>query len=268
MANIHATAVVDPSATLGADVTIGPFCMVGGDVTLGDGVTLQSHVVVTGRTTLGKGSKVFPFASIGEPPQDTKYKGEDTQLIIGEQTVIREHVTIHIGSVGDDQKTVIGDRCMFMVGSHIAHNCKLGDNVLLVNNATLGGHVHLANNVIVGGLSAIHQFVRVGEGAMVGGMTGVTADLIPFGMAIGDRASLSGLNIVGLKRQGVPREEIHQLRQAYRELFGPENNLAQRCTKVEETFGQNPRVKKILDFIRSDTDRQFLTPSHGGSNGH
>ncbi|MFD0987247.1 acyl-ACP--UDP-N-acetylglucosamine O-acyltransferase [Methyloligella solikamskensis] len=267
MANIHATAVVDAGATLGSDVTVGPFCVVGPKVTLGDEVTLQSHVVVSGKTTIGKGSTVFPFASLGEPPQDTKYKDQDTELIIGEHAIIREHVTIHVGSVGDDQKTVIGDHCMFMVGAHVAHNCKIGNNVLMVNNATLGGHVRLSDNVIIGGLSAIHQFVRVGEGAMIGGMTGITADLIPFGMAIGDRAALSGLNIVGLKRKGVPREEIHQLRQAYRMLFGPEGNLTERCNAVQEAFGENPRVKKILDFIRSDTDRQFLIPHHGGSHG-
>lgn len=268
MANIHATAVVDPGAALGNDVTIGPFCLVGPDVTLSDGVALISHVTVSGKTTLGEGSTVSPFASLGQPPQDTKYKDEKTQLVIGKRAVIREHVTIHVGSIGDDQTTQIGDHCMFMVGAHVAHNCKLGDNVLMVNNATLGGHVRLADNVIVGGLSAIHQFVRVGEGAMVGGMTGITADLIPFGMAIGDRAALSGLNIVGLKRRGVPRDEIHQLRQAYRMLFGPEGNLAERCGKVQEAFGENARVKQILDFIRSDTDRQFLIPSHGGSGEH
>jgi UDP-N-acetylglucosamine acyltransferase len=268
MANIHPTAVVDSGATLDTDVTIGPFCVVGPNVTLGEGVTLQSHVTITGKTSLGKDSTVYPFAALGQAPQDTKYKGEDTELIIGERAIIREHVTMHVGSVGDDQKTVVGDGCMFMVGAHVAHNCKIGNNVLMVNNATLGGHVRLSDNVIIGGLSAVHQFVRVGEAAMIGGMTGITADLIPFGMAIGDRAALSGLNIVGLKRRGVPREEIHQLRQAYRTLFGPEGNLSERCNEVEKAFGENPRVKKILEFIRSDTDRQFLTPSHGGSNGH
>lgn len=265
MADIHATAVVDPEAKLGSDVTVGPFCVIGPDVELGKGVKLHSHIAVAGRTTIGADCEVYPFASIGHSPQDQKYRGEESRLEIGERTIIRENVTINPGTEGGGLLTSIGADCLVMVGAHIAHDCRVGNHVILVNAATLAGHVVLGDHVIVGGLSAIHQFVRVGQGAFIGGMSGIVADVIPYGMAIGNRASLSGLNLVGLKRRKVPREQIHELRQAYRALFAEEGTLAERTAKVDAEFGTNPLVAEILDFIRSDSDRSFCVPNHGAA---
>jgi UDP-N-acetylglucosamine acyltransferase len=265
MANIHATAVVDPSAKLGTNVEIGPFCAVGRDVELGDGVVVHSHAVITGRTTLGAGCKVFPFASIGSAPQDVKYHGEPSTLTIGQNTIIREHVTINPGTEGGHMATKVGANCLLMIGAHVAHDCELGNNVTLVNGATLGGHVFIGDGAIIGGLSAVHQFVRIGAYAFVGGMTGITADVIPFGMAIGNRASLCGLNIVGLKRKGFPREQIHELRQAYRMLFSSEGTLKERLDDVEHMFSLNPLVKQIIDFIKTESDRSFCVPSNAAA---
>ena len=262
MANIHATAEVDPNADLGANVDIGPFCVIGPGVTLGDGVVIYSHVVVTGRTTLGEGCQVFPFASLGHIPQDQKYQGEASSLEIGPKTVIREHVTINSGTEGGGLVTRVGSHCLLMVGAHVAHDSQLGDHVILVNNATLGGHVLVGDHAILGGLCAVHQFVRIGARAFVGGMSGVEKDVIPFGMVIGNRAHLSGLNIVGLKRQGFPREQIHELRQAYRMLFASEGTLKERLEDVENLFSANPLVRQIVDFIKSDSDRSFCVPSN------
>jgi UDP-N-acetylglucosamine acyltransferase len=265
MVQIHATAVVDPKAELGADVTVGPFCVLGPQAELGDRVKLHSHVVVAGDTRLGAGCEVYPFASIGHNPQDQKYRGEASRLEIGEATVIRENVTINPGTEGGGLLTKIGSHCLLMVSAHVAHDCQLGDHVILVNAATLAGHVTLGDHVIVGGLSAIHQFVRVGKGAFIGGMSGVERDVIPYGMAIGNRASLAGLNLVGLKRQKRPRQQIHELRQAYRALFAEEGTLIERCAKVEAEFGANPLVSDIVGFIRSDSDRSFCVPNHGAA---
>ncbi len=262
MANIHATAVVDSSAKLGSNVEIGPFCMIGPAVELGDGVVVHSHAVITGRTTLGLECKVFPFASIGQAPQDVKFHGEPSTLTIGAKTIIREHATINPGTESGHMATKVGSNCLLMIGAHVAHDCEVGDNVTLVNGATLGGHVTIGDGAIIGGLSAVHQFVRIGSYAFVGGMSGVAADLIPFGMAIGNRANLCGLNIVGLKRKGFPREQIHELRQAYRMLFSSEGTLKERLEDVEGMFSGNPLAKQVVDFIKTGSDRQFCVPNN------
>jgi UDP-N-acetylglucosamine acyltransferase len=262
MANIHATAVVDPRAKLGPDVEIGPFCVVGPNVELGAGVIVHSHAVIVGRTTLGPECKVYPFACLGQTPQDVGYHDEPSTITVGAKTLIREHVTINPGTERGKMATRVGSNCFLMIGVHIAHDCQVGDNVTMANGATLAGHVSIGEGAIIGGLSAVHQFVRIGAYAFVGGMSGIPADLIPFGMAIGNRASLSGLNIIGLKRKGFPREQIHELRQAYRMLFSTEGTLRERLDDVEALFSKNPLVKQITDFMRSDSDRQFCVPNN------
>lgn len=260
MTAVHPTALVDPAATLGAGVSIGPFTVVGPDVTLGDGVVLHSHVVVTGRTTVGARTKVYPFASLGHAPQDLKYKGEPSRVEIGADTVIRENVTINLGTEGGGMLTKVGDRCLLMVGAHVAHDCLVGDNVILVNNVTLGGHVRIADNAILGGLSAVHQWVRIGEGAFVGGMSGVENDVIPYGTVLGNRAHLGGLNLVGLRRANHPREAIHALRAAYKALFTGDDPLAARIQHVEDAFGGTPLVDRLIAFLKEGGDRAICTP--------
>jgi|ERR687892_2185608 UDP-N-acetylglucosamine acyltransferase len=264
MAKIHATALVDPSARFGSDVEIGPYCVIGPDVELGDNVVVHSHVVITGRTTLGEGCQVFPFAAIGHIPQDMKYRGEPSVIAVGPKTIIREHVTINPGTKGGRMATRVGANCLLMIGSHVAHDCQLGDNVILVNNVALGGHVTIGEGAILGGLSAVHQFVRIGAYAFIGGMSGITADIIPFGMALGAGrvANLSGLNIIGLKRKGFPREQIHELRQAYRMLFSSEGTLKERLDDVESMFSANPLAKQVIDFMKTDSERAFCMPSN------
>ncbi len=262
MANIHATALVDKNAKLGARVEVGPFCVVGPDVSLGDGVVLHSHVAVAGHTSLGEDCKVFPFASVGHAPQDQKYHGEPSRLEVGARTVIRENVTLNPGTEGGGMLTSIGSDCLLMVGVHVAHDCRVGDHVILVNNATLAGHVSVGDHAILGGLCAVHQFVRVGAYGFVGGMSGVEKDVIPFGMVLGNRAHLSGLNIVGLKRARFPREQIHELRQAYRMLFASEGTLKERLEDVDKMFQENPLVRQIVEFITSHSDRSFCVPDN------
>jgi len=260
MSAIHSTAVVDPGAKLGSDVEIGPYSVIGAGVELGDGCKLQSHVVVTGNTRVGANCKIFPFASIGHIPQDLKFGGEESRLSIGENTVIREHVTMNPGTKGGGLETRVGAHGYFMVGAHVAHDCQVGDHVILANNATLAGHCVVEDHAILGGLSAVHQFVRVGAYAFVGGMSGVENDVIPFGMALGNRAMLSGLNIVGLKRQGFDREQIHNLRKAYRMLFSEEGTLMERLEDVEKMFGEDVGVSRVIDFIRIASDRSLCVP--------
>jgi len=264
MAIIHPSSIVDDGAEIGRDVVIGPFCVVGPMVKLGDGVHLLSHVVVEGRTTIGDETKIFPFASIGHMPQDLKYHGEPSTLEIGRRNQIREYVTIQPGTEGGGMITRVGDNCLFMASAHVAHDCQLGDNVIMANNATLAGHVNVGDWAFLGGLCAVHQFVRIGRHAMIGGMSGVESDVIPFGTVIGNRAHLSGLNIVGLKRRGFSRDEIHTLRNAYRLLFAPEGTLQERLSDVEEQFKDHPVVSEITAFIRAETNRQFCVPPFGG----
>ena len=263
MSQIHPTAIIADGAHLGENVSIGAYSCVGAEVVLEDGVVLHSHVVVEGRTRIGANTRIFPFASIGHIPQDLKYKGEQSELIIGRDNTIREHVTMNPGTEGGGMVTKVGDNCLFMASAHVAHDCILGDNVIMANNATLAGHVVVGEFAFLGGLSAVHQFVRIGRHAMIGGMSGVEADVIPFGMVIGNRAYLNGLNIVGLKRRGFSRDDIHTLRNAYRLMFAPEGTLQERLSDVEEQFRSNPVVMEIVAFIRSESSRSLVTPKFG-----
>lgn len=260
MTGIHPTAVIAPEASLGTGVNVGPYCIIGPQVTLGDGVSLHSHVVVDGRTTIGEATKIYPFASIGLQPQDLKYQGEASTLIIGARNQIREHVTMNPGTEGGIMETRVGDDCLFMIASHVAHDCVIGNHVIMANNATLGGHVEVGDYAIIGGLAGIHQFVRIGAHAMVGGMSGVEQDLIPYGSAMGERARLRGLNLVGLQRRDFSRDDIHTLRTAYRLMFAQEGTLAERVDDVVGLYGENSAVMEIVEFIRAETSRAVLQP--------
>lgn len=260
MTEIHPTAIIEQGAKIGSGVQIGPYCTIGAEVEVDDGVQLLSHVSISGNTRVGANTRIFPFSSIGAQPQDLKYKGEPSRLEIGCNNIIREHVTMNPGTEGGGMLTRVGNNCLFMVGAHVAHDCIIGDHAILVNNATLAGHVVIGDWAIIGGLSAVHQFVRIGRHAMVGGMTGVEHDVIPYGSVIGNRARLSGLNIVGLKRRDFDRETIHQLRQAYRLIFAAEGTLAERLDDVSELFGETQPVMEILDFIRADSSRAICQP--------
>ncbi|NQW00699.1 MAG: acyl-ACP--UDP-N-acetylglucosamine O-acyltransferase [Rhodospirillales bacterium] len=261
MNTIHPSAIVDPAAKIGEGAIVGPYCTVGADVELGVGVELISHVSVAGRTKIGANSRIFPFASIGHQPQDLKYGGEPSELVIGVNNVIREHVTMNPGTEGGGMVTRIGNNCLFMVGAHVAHDCLIGDHTILVNNATLAGHVEIGEFAIIGGLSAVHQFVRIGKHAMIGGMSGVEHDVIPYGSVIGNRARLSSLNLVGLKRRNFSRDQIHELRKAYRLIFAEEGTLAERLVDVAEDFSDNEAVMEIVNFIRRDSSRAICQPS-------
>ncbi len=251
MPDIHPTAVVDAGAKFADNVSIGPYCVIGEHVELQDGVQLMAHVVVQGRTRIGPGSQVFPFASIGTVPQDMKYHGEASELIIGSNTLIREHVTMNPGTERGGMVTRIGDNCLLMVGAHVAHDCTLGDHVIMANNATLAGHVTVGDYAIVGGLSAVHQYVRIGPHAMIGGMSGVEFDVIPYGSVLGDRARLCGLNLVGLKRRGFSKDDIDSLRKAYRMLFAEEGTIRERVEDVASEFSDSTLVNDVLQFIRA-----------------
>jgi UDP-N-acetylglucosamine acyltransferase len=255
--------VVDPAAKLGEGVEIGPFCTVGPDVSLGDGVKLISHVAVAGRTTIGARTRVFPFASLGHEPQDLKYKGEASTLAIGADCTIREGVTMNPGTEGGTMATVVGDRCTFLANAHVAHDCRIGDGVIFSNNVMLAGHCTVGDYVIMGGGAAVHQFVRVGHHAFIAAMSGIGGDVIPFGMAAtqGREAHLSGLNIIGLRRRNFTREEIHELRRAYRLLFANEGTLKERVEDVATEFETHPMIHEILDFIRDGKDRSICVPA-------
>ena len=261
MTTIHPTAIVDPAAKVGLGANIGPYCVVGPDVELDVGVELVSHVSVAGRTKIGANTRIFPFASIGHQPQDLKYSGEPSELIIGANNVIREQVTMNPGTDGGGMVTKVGNNCLFMVGAHVAHDCMIGDHSILVNNATLAGHVEIGEFAIIGGLSAIHQFVRIGKHAMIGGMSGVEHDVIPYGSVIGNRARLSSLNLVGLKRRNFSRDQIHELRKAYRLIFAAEGTLSERLADVAEDFADNEAVMEIVNFIQRDSSRAICQPN-------
>ena len=265
MPEIHPTAIVAPGARLADDVVIGAYCVIGEHVSLAAGVSLKSHVVIDGRTTIGEGTRVFPFASIGFEPQDLKYRGEPSSLVIGRHNTIREHVTINPGTEGGGMVTRIGDDCLFMVGAHVAHDCQIGDQVIMANNATLAGHVVIEDYALLGGLSAVHQFVRIGRHAMIGGMSGVERDVIPYGQVMGDRARLQGLNIIGMQRRGFSREDIQGLRSAYQFLFSTEGTLTDRVNEAAERFGAIGPVRDIITFIRADSSRAICQPK--GANG-
>ena len=265
MSQVHATAIVAPGARLADDVVIGPYCVVGAHVELAAGVSLNSHVVIDGWTTIGEGTRVFPFASIGLEPQDLKYAGERSTLEIGRNNTIREHVTINPGTAGGGMVTRVGDDCLLMVGAHVAHDCQIGNHVIMANNATLAGHVIIEDYALLGGLCAIHQFVRIGRHAMIGGMSGVERDVIPYGQVMGERARLTGLNIIGMQRRGFSRDDIQGLRTAYNSLFASERTLTERVDEVAQRFGGISPVDDIVAFIRADSSRAICQPK--GANG-
>ncbi len=256
---IHPSAIVAPTAELGAGVRIGPYCTVGPDVVIEDGAELMSHVVVDGHTRIGAGRRAVPVLHcFGLAPQDLKYRGEPTRCEIGAPTQIREHCTIHRGTVTGKGITRIGSDCMLMAVAHVAHDCTLGDHVLVANNAVMGGHVSIADHVVVGGAAAIHQFVRIGRAAMIGGVSGVEADVIPFGSVIGNRARLSGLNVIGLKRRGFDKPQIQVLHTAFRTLFRHEGVFAQRLAETRQRFGEDGLVAEILAFIDAPSHRGLI----------
>jgi UDP-N-acetylglucosamine acyltransferase len=263
--SVHPTSIVEDGAKLGADVKIGPFCVVGRDVTLGDGVELISHVAVAGTTKIGAKTRIFPFASIGHQPQDLKYKGEPCSLTIGSGCMIREGVTMNPGTEGGGSKTVVGDNCAFLANSHVGHDCEVGNSVIFSNNVMLAGHCWVGNFAIIGGGAAVIQYARVGDHSFLGGMSGLENDLIPYGMALGNRAYLSGLNIVGLQRRGFTRAKIHDLRRAYRAMFAAEGTLAERLDDVSEEFKGHELVEEIVAFIRVGGKRSLCTPRDAAS---
>jgi len=257
--SIHPSAVIEEGAQIGQGCSIGPFCHVGPHVVLHDNVVLKSHVVVTGHTTIGSGTVVFPFSSLGEIPQDLKFKGEETRLVIGQRNRIREHVTMNTGTEGGGGVTTIGDDGLFMAGCHVAHDVHIGNRVILVNSAAVAGHCVLEDDVIIGGLSGIHQFVRIGQGAIIGAVTMVTNDVIPYGLVQAPRGELDGLNLVGLKRKGVSRADITALRAAFQMMAQGEGTFNDRVSRMgDET--DSAYVKQIVDFVTAASDRSFLTP--------
>ena len=260
MTNIHPTAIVQDGATIGADVTIGPYCLVGPNVIIEDGCQLHGHVVLDGHTTLGAGSQIYQFASIGNPPQHLGYHGEATKLIIGKNNIIREHVTMNPGTVQGRGQTVIGDNGLFMATAHVAHDCIIGSNVIFANNASLGGHVEVGDFVFLGGLAAVHQYTRIGRYSFVGGAAALEGDLIPYGSCMGNRATLGGLNIVGMRRRKLDRETIHALRAAYRMLFAQEGTMQERLDDVTGMFPNHAEVMELVDFIRAESSRPLCTP--------
>jgi len=259
---VHPTALVEEGARLGDGCHVGPFCHVGPDASLGDGVVLKSHVVIAGNTSIGDETVIFPFACIGEVPQDLKFKGERTRLVIGARNRIREHVTMNTGTAGGGGETCIGDDGLFMAGCHVAHDVQVGNRVIIVNNAALAGHCVLEDDVIIGGLSGVHQWVRIGQGAIIGAVTMVTNDVIPYGLVQAPRGGLDGLNLVGLKRRGVPRADITALRAAFQMLAQGEGAFQDRARRLGDE-AESVYVRQIVEFVTSASDRSFLTPGEG-----
>ena len=264
MTAIDSTARVAPGAQIGKDVTIGPYCIVGPNVTIGDGCHLLTHVNISGRTTIGPRVRVSAFASLGTPPQSVHYKGEDTALTIGADCDIREHVTINIATAKSTGVTRVGERCLIMVGSHIGHDCIIGNNVVFANNATLAGHVEVGDHVFLGGLCAVHQFVRIGEQAIIGGLVGVAFDVIPFASVVGHRGELAGLNRIGLRRRGVSTADIQKINKAYKDLFFGAGTLKERVEAVAEAYAGDSNVMRIVEFIRGCKSRRLTTPRRAG----
>ncbi len=260
MTAIHPTAIVEDGARLGKNVTIGPYSTIGPEVALGDNVSLQSHVAIFGRTEIGAGTRIWPFAVIGGEPQDISYRGEETAVVIGTNCIIREHATVHRGTARGKGVTRVGNDCFLMLGAHVGHDCVVGDHALLINNATLGGHVEVGEYAILGGLSAVQQRCRVGAHAFIGGVSGVTSDVIPFGMALGERARLGGLNIVGMKRRGFNRQTMYDLRAAYQAIFYGKGSRADRVDRVANEYAGTPAVMTIVDFIRKSGEHPLCLP--------
>ena len=256
---IHKTAIVDSKAKISSSVNIGPYCVIGPNVEINENVKIHSHVNISGNTKIGKGNKIYPFASIGNDPQDLKYNGEETKLIIGDNNKIREYVTINPGTKGGGGLTKIGNDCLFMISSHVAHDCQVGNNVIVANNVPLGGHAIIEDNVVIGGNSAVQQFTRIGKMAMVGGMTGVLHDVIPYGLSIGNRNYLQGLNLIGLRRANFNNKDILGLTEAYKEIFATKN-LSDNLSKLNGEFKENILVKDVIKFITKDKKRSICTP--------
>jgi UDP-N-acetylglucosamine acyltransferase len=259
--NIHKTAIIEDGAIIGEGVTIGAFCVVGPHVVLEKNVTLKSHVVVDGHTTIGEGTTVYPFASLGAPPQDLKYAGEPSKLLIGKNNVIREYTTMHPGTKTGHMKTVIGDNCLFMASTHVAHDCVIGNNVIFAHNAIVGGHVEIGDHAILGGMAAVHQFVRVGAYAIVGGLSAIESDIIPYGRAKGERATLSGLNLIGIERQGFSKDQIKNMQRAFNQLFGDEGTLEQRIAAVAQDFANDEAVGSIIKFAQQESKFALCQPA-------
>lgn len=257
---IHPTALIEPGAQLGANVRVGAYSIVGPHVVLGDNCVIHSHVVLSGHTTIGAGTQIYPFASIGSAPQDLKYHGEPSRLIIGANNVIREHVTMNPGTESGGMETVVGDNGLFMVGVHVAHDCRVGNRVIMANQATLAGHVVVGDNAVIGGLSAVHQFIRIGEHAMIGGMTGVENDVIPYGRVKGERGFLAGLNLVGLERRGFTKDQIKTLQRAFNQIFSEDDTLEQRLDRVEADFASEELVMDLIRFARGKTRFPLCQP--------
>ena len=257
---IHNSSVIDKNSKIGDKVKIGPFCYIGPKVELAEGVELVSNVHIEGNTKIGKETKIFPFASLGTQPQDLKFNNEKNSLVIGENNLIREYVTINPGTAGGGSKTLVGNNCLFMISSHIAHDCKIGNNVILANNVPLGGHVTIEDSVVIGGNSAVQQFTRIGRMAMIGGMTGVLKDVIPFGLSIGNRNYLQGLNLIGLRRNKYENQKIIELDKAYKEIFGSKN-LHENLSKISEEFRNNELVREVIEFIEKDKKRPICSPN-------
>ena len=256
---IHKTAIIDTKANISENVKIGPYSIIGPNVEIGEGTIIQSHVNITGQTKIGKKNIIYPFASIGNDPQDLKFQGEETKLEIGNNNKIREYVTINPGTKGGGGLTKVGNNCLFMVSAHIAHDCFVGDNVILANNVPLGGHAHIDDNAIIGGNSAVQQFTRVGKSAMIGGMCGVVRDIIPYGIAHGNRSVLQGLNLIGLRRKNISNKEIMILSDAYKEIFKNEN-LTDNLNNLSKNFKNNELVAEVIGFIEKDKKRPICTP--------
>ena len=259
---IHKTSIIDKNAKISQTAKIGPYTIIGSNVEIGDEVEIHSHVNIVGNTKVGKGTKIFPFASVGTQPQDLKYKGEKNSLIIGKNNIIREYVTINPGTKGGGAITKIGDNCLFMISSHVAHDCQIGNDVVIANNVPLGGHVTIEDSVIIGGNSAVQQFTRIGRLAMVGGMTGVLKDVIPFGLSFGNRNYLKGINLIGLRRNKYENKKIIELNEAYKKIFSSKN-LHENLSKINGEFKDNKLVQEVTEFISRDKKRPICTPQTG-----
>ena len=256
---IHKTAIINKKAKIPSNVEIGPYSVIGPNVEINANTIIHSHVNISGNTKIGKENKIYPFASIGNDPQDLKYNGEETKLVIGNKNTIREYVTINPGTLGGGGETRIGDKCLFMISSHIAHDCSVGNNVIIANNVPLGGHAVIEDNVVIGGNSAVQQFTRIGRMAMIGGMTGVLHDVIPYGLSTGNRNSLQGLNLIGLRRAKFENKDILGLSDAYKKIFATKN-FVENINKLNGSFQDNPLIKEVIEFITKDKKRSICTP--------
>ena len=268
MTNIHNTSIIDSKAIVSETAQVGPFCIIGPNVTIGDNVSLISNISITGNTYIGDNTKIYPFATLGQDPQHSNYKGESSTLRVGKNNIIRESVTMHPGTKNGNMETIIGNNCLFMVGSHIAHDCMISDNVILTNSVALGGHVIVEEYAIIGGLAGIHQYVRIGKHSMVGGCSAVENDVIPYGSVKGNRAKLAGLNLIGLRRRGFSRDEIRSLRTAYGLIFTQGGKISEKITEVSDLFNSHDGVMDIISFMKVESSRGICQPTYSNGNGN